>query len=275
MLLPARSMPTSGLTVAQLSDLMRRFGLPPMFYLIGSLPDIGLPTSPSPPTPDPTRDPGSGTQGSFRPSAAISTAATPCWSVPRIMPSCCVGGGVSGQSGSFVTMTSRVRTCQSMIPSTTTSYIPKPACTTKSYGPWVSLHVPMPSKQSLPESAERKGGGFLLAASTPYASKVNAATGSNLVDLNTLVAASQPWLPDLRLGKRRPYKAGLGRRGWSAPALNIVRLARMPRYVSWLWSRPSTARCATQDRLAFSQRRCSTPPVLTSFLRSVARVPTA
>ena len=37
-LLPARAMPTSGLTVAQLSDLLRRFDLPPMFYLIGSLP---------------------------------------------------------------------------------------------------------------------------------------------------------------------------------------------------------------------------------------------
>lgn len=57
-LLPARALPTSGLTVAQLSDLMRKFELPPMFYLVGALPDIGLPTSPAPPTPQPGQEPG-------------------------------------------------------------------------------------------------------------------------------------------------------------------------------------------------------------------------
>ncbi len=230
-LLPARSMPTSGLTVAQLSDLMRRFNLPPMFYLIGSLPDIGLPTTPPPPTPDPTRAPGS-------------------WDT-RIVPTVCrhLNGGnpvlVGTQDHAFVLcgwwredgVVRLLRHDDQQGP-----YLPvhdplnddlvhPQTGSRRSYGPWVSLHVPMPSKAwLLPESAERQGGAFLLAASTPYVSKVNAATGSNLVDMNTLVAEDRVGFRTY-VSASSAYKAQLAQRGWSAPALDIVRLARMPRYV--------------------------------------------
>ncbi len=230
-LLPARSMPTSGLTVAQLSDLMRKFGLPPMFYLIGALPDIGLPTSPPPPIPDPTRDPG-------------------LWD-SRIIPTVCrhLNGGnpvlVGTKDHAFILCGwwregRQVRLLRHddqqgpYLPvrdPLADSLVHPETGLTRDYGPWVTLHVPMPSKAwLLPESAERQGGAFLLAASTPYVAKVNAVQGSDLVDLKTLVTAG-------RLGFRTyvlassTYKADLGRRGWSAPALDTVRLARMPRYV--------------------------------------------
>lgn len=230
-LLPARAMPTSGLTVAQLSDLLRRFDLPPMFYLIGSLPDINLPTSPAAPVPVPNAAPGT-------------------WDT-RIVPTVCrhLNGGhpvlVGTRDHAFVLcgwwregkIVRLLRHDDQQGP-----YLPVVDAlndvmthpemgNVRDYGPWQTLHVPMPSKAwLLPESAEAQGGSFLIGASTPYAAKVNAARGSSIEDLDALYA-------DGRLSFRtyvvasNLYKAQLATRGWPAEAHSLVRLARMPRYV--------------------------------------------
>lgn len=102
---------------------------------------------------------------------------------------------------------------------------------TRDYGPWVTLHVPMPAKAwLLPESAERKGGAFLLGASTPYVARINAAQDSDLQDLQALVDANRLAFRTYVVPSSE-YKNNLVRRGWAAEAQSMVRLARMPRYV--------------------------------------------
>ena len=48
-----RPLPSQGLTVQQLSELLRAFDLPPIFYRIGRLPGVPLPWAPPDPTPPP------------------------------------------------------------------------------------------------------------------------------------------------------------------------------------------------------------------------------
>lgn len=230
-LLPERSMPTSGLTVAQLSDLLRRFDLPPMFYLIGSLPDIHLPTSPPAPVP-------------------LPDVAAGRWDT-RIIPTVCrhLNGGnlvlVGTRDHAFVLcgwwregrIVRLLRHDDQQGP-----YLPvddplndvmthPDTGHVRDYGPWNTLHVPMPMKAwLLPESAEAQGGAFLMAASTVYAARVNDVKGSSIEDLAAMHA-------DGRLSFRtyvvasNAYKARLAQRGWPSEAHALVRLSRMPRYV--------------------------------------------
>jgi hypothetical protein len=230
-LLPARSMPTSGLTVAQLSDLMRRFGLPPMFYLVGSLPDIDLPTSPPPPVPVVSEEPGR-------------------WDT-RIIPTVCrhLNGGnlvlVGTKDHAFVLCgwwreNGRVHLLRHddqqgpylpVIDPLNDSMTHPDTGYVRDYGPWVTLHVPMPAKAwLLPESAERQGGAFLLAASTPYSARVQASQGEPIEDLASLQADGHLSFRTYVVASNS-YKGQLARRGWAPEAQAITRLARMPRYV--------------------------------------------
>lgn len=230
-LLPARTIPTSGLTVAQLSDLLRRLGLPPMFYLIGALPDIALPSSPLPPMPVDGQEPGH-------------------WDT-RIIPTVCrhLNGGhpvlIGTADHAFVLcgwwresgIVRLLRHDDQQGP-----YLPvddplndhlihPDTGRTRTYGPWRTIHVPMPAKAwLLPESAESKGGAFLFSASEPYAKRVQTELGVEVDSLATLNAADRLSFRTYVIGSSA-YKMNLTGRGWAADARVMMRLARMPRYV--------------------------------------------
>lgn len=229
-LLPERAMPTSGLTVSQLSDLFRRFGLPPMFYLVGRLPDVDLPSSPQPPLPVPGQQPG-------------------VWDT-RIIPTVCrhLNGGhpvlVGTRDHAFIICGwwregGRVHLLRHDDQQGPYLPVEDPLADTllhpdtgqtRHYGPWVTLHVPMPGKAwLLPESAEQTGGRFLLAASGVYADRL-AQLGIAVESLATLHGAGRLTFRTFVVDSDR-YKAELVARGWDADAQAVLRLCRMPRYV--------------------------------------------
>jgi hypothetical protein len=231
-LYPGRALPSDGLTAEQLSDLFRKFGLPPMFYFVGNLPHPGLPWQPPPPAEEPDRLPGR-------------------WDT-RIVPTVCrhLNGGfpvlICTLDHAFILVgwyrdptTSKVVLIRNddqqgpYLPVTNPldDQLVNPATGfERDYGPWRVFHVPVPDKAwLLPESAERRGGQYLLSASVSYVPQL-ATRGIQLESLQDLV-------DDNRLSIRTyiaastAYKDELTSRGYDAASAAAYRLARMPKFV--------------------------------------------
>ncbi|MCV7253472.1 hypothetical protein H7J86_15000 [Mycobacterium hackensackense] len=101
--------------------------------------------------------------------------------------------------------------------------------TGKSYGPWRTMHVPVPDKLWLaPEAAERKGGQFLLNASNQIAS----AAGDPLpfTPLQDLINVKQLALRTYAI-RSNDFKANLAARTTSEAIQTEYRLARFPRFI--------------------------------------------
>lgn len=231
-LYPGRELPSDGLTVEQLSDIFRKFGLPPMFYMVGNLPHPGLPWQPSPPTPVPDELPGT-------------------WDT-RIVPTVCrhLNGGfpvlICTFDHAFVIVgwyrdptTNKVvliRNDDQQGP-----YLPvldplddkltHPVTgQVREYGPWRAFHVPVPDKAwLLPESAERRGGQYLLDASVNYKPQLTQ-RGINVNSLQDLVNSNQLSIRTYITASTK-WKAKLSDRGFDQPSTAAYRLARMPKFV--------------------------------------------
>lgn len=230
-----RAVPTEGLTAQQIGDLMRRFGLPSAFHLIGSLPSAQLPwqgPEPQPPAGDPDPDPEPGTWDT-RMFAVI------CWYLnggyPLIVgtqdhaftiigwsrdpgdPARILFTRHDDQRGPYLTVNN---------PLDDTVVAPVP----HDYGPWRTLQVPLPPDLWLePEAAERYAG-YVLRTQSAQTAKVLAGRGVQVEDLDTLIA-------DGRLALRtypvlsETFKSALPGLGLDAGHVTEYRLARMPRHV--------------------------------------------
>ena len=226
---PNRATPSGGLTVTQLSDLFRNFELPAMFYSVGELPSPGLPWQPKGPVPTPGLEAGH-------------------WD-HRIIPVACrhLNSGnavlVGTRDHAFVLCGYRradqpqpgwiefVRHDDQAGPYLLVGNVLKDidATTGKIYGPWRTIHVPLPEKLWLaPEAAERKGGQYLFNASQQIA---GAWTGDRpFMTLEELVAEDRLSLHTYAV-RSNDFKASLLERGFPGAIRREYALARLPRFV--------------------------------------------
>ena len=227
---PNRAMPSGGLTVVQLSELFRTFELPAMYYLVGDLPSPGLPWQPADPTPPPG------------PAVAPGT-----WD-HRIVPVACrhLNSGnpvlIGTHDHAFILCGYRrdqpqhgwiefIRHDDQAGPYLTVQDVLNDVDPTsgKNYGPWRTMHVPVPEKLWLaPEAAEKKGGRYLLNASQQIA----AVAGANppFTPLNDLIAADRLALRTYAI-RSNEFKEQLDARGLPTRIRREYRLARLPRFV--------------------------------------------
>lgn len=226
-----RPIPSQGLTVQQLSELLRKFGLPPIFYRVGALPSIRLPWAPPAPTPpagDPNLDAGR-------------------WDT-RIVPVACrhLNSGrpvmVGTRNHAFVLCGFRrevhadgsswihfIRHDDQRGPYLKVGDVlnDADASVPYDYGPWVTLLAALPEKLWLsPESAELVGGTTLhaLSAQLPEALQLpheplHAMLEQGLAALRTYAISAND------------FKRGLATRGVDANLQREYRTARLSRYV--------------------------------------------
>jgi hypothetical protein len=226
---PSRTTPSGGLTVTQLSDLFRTFELPAIFYQVGKLPSPRLPWQPPDPTP--------GTPGMLG----------GLWD-HRIIPVACrhLNSGnpvlVGTQDHAFILCGYRrvstpqpgwiefVRHDDQTGPYrlVTNVLVDIDAVTGKVYGPWQTMHVPLPDKLWLaPEAAERKGGEYLASASRQIA---NAAGGPAFTSLEDLASSKRLALHTYAM-RSNAFKEKLRTRGLPTAVRREYALARLPRFV--------------------------------------------
>lgn len=231
-----RSLPSGGLTVVQLSDLFRRFDLPAIFYAVGDLPRPGLPWQPPRAVPPPPLVPHS-------PVPAPGT-----WD-HEIVPVVCrhLNSGspvlVGTRNHAFILCGYRrvdsprpgwiefVRHDDQRGPYTVVTNVLNDIDqgSASPYGPWKTMHVPVPEKVWLPpEAAERKGGEYLAKSSARIASvwlpprpfdPIADLITSDRLALRTYAVASNK------------FKEQLGGRGLATGVRREYQLARLPRYV--------------------------------------------
>jgi hypothetical protein len=232
---PSRALPSPGLTVAQLSELFRTFDLPAVYYLVGELPSPKLSWQPDDPLPPAVR-PGT------------PPAAPGSWD-HRIIPVACrhLNSGypvlVGTANHAFVLCGYRrtdrpepnwiqfIRHDDQAGPYLVVHDVLNDVdpTTGKIYGPWRTMHVPLPEKLWLaPENAERKGGAYLLGASDEIAK----ATPPPLP-----FTPLQKLIDDGRLALRtyairsNDFKRDLEARSVPATIRREYRLARLPRFI--------------------------------------------
>jgi hypothetical protein len=232
---PSRALPSGGLTVTQLSELFRTFELPAMYYFVGDLPSPQLPWQPTDPAP-PTVPPG----------APLPSAGS--WDHRTIAVACRhLNSGnpvlVGTNNHAFILCGYRrtkgpqpgwiefIRHDDQAGPYLVVHDVLNDVDqrTGKSYGPWRTMHVPVPDKLWLaPEAAERKGGQFLLNASNQIAS---AATDPlPFTPLRDLINAQQLALRTYAI-RSNHFKANLDARAIPATIQREYRLARLPRFI--------------------------------------------
>ncbi len=232
---PSRAMPSGGLTVTQLSELFRTFELPAMYYLVGDLPSPGLPWQP----PDPVAP---------RPNPSTTQGSPGKWDY-RIIPVACrhLNSGnpllIGTHNHAFVLCGYRrtnhpqpgwiefIRHDDQAGPYLVVRDVLNDVdpTTGKAYGPWRTMHVPVPDKLWLaPEAAERKGGNFLLNASTVIASvgaqPLPFTRLQDLIDTNRLALRTYAI-------RSNHFKRELGTRRLPTRITREYRLARLPRFV--------------------------------------------
>jgi hypothetical protein len=101
--------------------------------------------------------------------------------------------------------------------------------TGKVYGPWRTMHVPVPEKLWLaPEAAERKGGRYLVNAS----SQIATASSQPLpfTSLKDLIAADRLALRTYAI-RSNSFKRNLSGRGLPPSIVQEYALARLPRFI--------------------------------------------
>lgn len=230
---PGRGLPSAGLTVAQLSDLFRRFGIPSMFYWVGLLPHPGLPWQPPPPTPQPDVPEGR-------------------WDT-RLVPTICrhLNGGypvLVGTSDHAFVICGFERNPDSgditlirhddqqgpylRVADPHNDVFQHPDTgRTRDYGPWKSLHVPMPEKAwLLPESAERAGGITLVQWSETLSPTLRTHYSEDVEDLGSVVATNELSLRTYVTASHE-YKAWLPSRGYDPALCVTLGWCRMSRYI--------------------------------------------
>ena len=227
---PSRAMPSGGLTVTQLSDLFRTFDLPAMYYLVGDLPSPGLPwqqPDPAPPTPGmiaglwdnriiavACRHLNSGNPVLI---GTIDHAFILCGYRRSVQPQ---PGWIEfvrhdDQAGPYLRVTNVLQDVDPV--------------NGKMYGPWRTMHVPLPEKLWLaPEAAEKKGGEYLFSASQQIAAAFPGPLP--FTTLGDLVAADRLALHTYAV-RSNDFKASLQRRGLPTRIRREYCLARLPRFV--------------------------------------------
>jgi hypothetical protein len=225
---PARAMPTSGLTVDQLSDLFRAMGLPAIFYALGELPDKRLPWQPTPPA---------APQNGYPPDPAGK------WD-HGIIPILCryLNSGlpvlVGTHDHAFVV-------CGYQRSSTNAGWIDfyrnddqrgpyiliPDVLNDSGQTPWRTVHVPAPEKIWLgPEAAEFHGGRVLQRTSAALSPALTTFYGSPLETLDVLINAKRLALKTYVV-RSNQFKAELTRRGVPREIARAYRLATFSRYV--------------------------------------------
>lgn len=227
---PHQSLPSQGLTVTQLSDLFRKFDLPAKFYSVGYLPSPGLPWQPPDPTsPDEDAAPGS-------------------WD-HRIIPTSCryLNSGypvlIGTNDHAFILCGYRrtdhlhpnwiefIRHDDQVGPYLAVDNVLNDfdARTNRAYGPWRTMHAPLPDKIWLsPEAAEKKGGVNLLGASglmTQALGKQDSVESlADLIDQDCLALRTYTV-------RSNSFKTSLARRGLHENICREYSLGRLPRYI--------------------------------------------
>lgn len=229
---PHQSLPSRGLTVTQLSDLFRNFNLPAKYYSVGELPSPGLPWQPPDPTP------------------SAEDAEPGCWDY-RIIPVSCryLNSGIpvligtkdhafilcgyrrtdqpqpnwiefirhDDQTGPYLTIDNVLQDIDSV--------------TDRSYGPWRTIHAPVPEKIWLtPEAAERRGGWYLLGASEEIVQALD--KRQSLDSLTELITQNRLSLRTYAI-RSNDFKGSLATRGLSSNIRQEYCLSRLPRYI-WI-----------------------------------------
>lgn len=228
---PVRAFPNKGLTVQQLSDLFRRHGLPPMFYMVGQLPHAELPGQFPPPDASTSGDPGT-------------------WDT-RIVSTVCrhLNGGFPVLIGTYdhafvlcgwwrdngsIRMLRHDDQLGPYLPveDPLADVISHPVTGVRRvYGPWRTLHVPMPpTAWLLPEAAEKRGGSSLIAGSSLLAGPVAAKLGLAVPSLQDLISQGSLTFRT-HVIRSCDYKRTLPDRGHASPSVAVLRLTQMPKYV--------------------------------------------
>ncbi len=232
---PERALPSSGLTVQQLSDLLRRFDLPPIFYALGQLPSPRLPWQPQDPTPTSANDPGGAwdtrvfavmcrhLNGGFPVLVGTNDHAFVVigWSRDPADPRRILFVRHDDQQGPYLPVDNPL-----------SDELVQVDGNRRTYGPWRTLQVPLPPKLWLaPEAAERKAGALLVqAVSTPLAAAMQKHIGIVVEDLQSLVGGSHLALRTYAILSEK-FKDELPSLGVDPIHVRSYRLARLPRYV--------------------------------------------
>ena len=234
---PKRSLPSSGLTVEQLSEIFRTFERPAIFYALGQLPPVQLPWLPAGPTPLPAVPP------------EITPPPPGKWDT-RVISTICryLNSGIPVLVGTFdhaFILCGYQRSAED--PSWVNFYRNDDQrgpylrvmdalndvdyATGYAHTPWRTLHVPVPQKVWLsPEAAEQAGGINLQAASIASSPTVRTLYGGEIDDVDALIANNQLALKTYVIPSRE-FKEQLIDRGVSEAMARVYRYLRMSRYV--------------------------------------------
>jgi len=231
---PSRALPTGGLTAMQLSELFRTFELPAIFYSVGELPSPHLhwqPPDPVPATPPGAPPPPPGTWDH----RIIAVACRHLNSGNPVLVGtnehafilCGYRRTNHPQPGWIEFVRHDDQAGPYLVVHNVLNDIDQ--TTGKVYGPWRTMHVPLPDKLWLaPENAERKGGLFLVAASNQIAS---AATHPlPYTPLMDLITAGRLALRTYAI-RSNDFKCNLDARSLSTTIRREYRLARLPRFI--------------------------------------------
>ncbi len=218
--------------MVQLSDLFRNLDLPAEFYLLGQLPPTRIPWQPPDPVPANEGDPGG--LWDTRVIAVMCRYLTSGYPVlvGTTDHAFVICGWERQPNSNMITFIRHDDQRGPYLPVGNVFDDIDPA-TGYRYGPWRTLHVPLPSKLWLPpEPAERIGGIALEAASTavvPLLSVVGEG-GAAVEDLASLIASNRLALRTYAVSSNR-FKANLAERGFDEATISRYRLARFPRFV--------------------------------------------
>ena len=227
---PHQSLPSRGLTVTQLSDLFRNFNLPAKYYSVGELPSPGLPWQPPDPTPPDT------------------PVAPGTWD-HRIIPTSCryLNSGfpvlIGTNDHAFVLCGYQrkdqpqsnwiefIRHDDQAGPYLTVNNVLDDfdARTNRAYGPWRTMHAPLPDKVWLsPEAAERKGGSHLLGASMQITQALP--KQDSVTSLEDFINQDRLALKTYAV-RSNSFKTSLAKRGLHENIRREYNLSRLPRYI--------------------------------------------
>lgn len=226
----SRTMPSSGLTVAQLSDLFRTLDLPAVFYALGELPDQRLPWQ----TPAPTVPPRDAF-GQIPPAGKWDHGVVPllCRYLNSGLPIL-----VGTHDHAFVVCGYRrslsrpgwidfYRNDDQQGPYMLVADVLNDSGQT----PWRTLHIPVSGKLWLsPEAAELYGGKVLERTSAAIAGSVSAMYGAPVESLPDLIAADRLALKTYAM-RSNQFKGQLLTRGVPVDLARAYRMSTMSRYV--------------------------------------------
>jgi hypothetical protein len=231
-LAPDRPLPTTGLTVAQLSDLFRRFDMPALFYRVGDLPSPNLPWQPPDPKPVGEQLPGRWDHRVIPVICRHVTSGFPVLVGTHDHAFVIIGWYRSERRPGYIHL---IRHDDQVGPYLVVDNVLDDSPTDPAYGShqytaWRTLHVPMPGKLWLtPEAAERDAGEKLRTLSAGVAARL--AQRSTVVEsLDQLISGNHLALRTYAQ-KSNDYKRGLEERGYPERIISEYRLARFPRYV--------------------------------------------